>query len=353
MANNQNLKHIIWLLFFIASIFIESCDDPITKIETQQSKIVFVSDRDGNKDIFLMELDGSNQTKITNHDSSDWNPEFSKNGQQLVFQSNRNGNSEIYVMGIDGSNLQRVTSNSYYDCNPSFSPNGSKIVFGSLREDGYRIYIIDSNGNNEIQLSFPEERYLGDWYPVFSPDGTVILFYGWRDGSYSIIKTIINTGAETILTDNQGQDYFPQFSNKGNNIIFDSSRDNPNNIYIINSDGTALQPLINNGMKNRKPLFSPDNTIITFYSTSDSLYYIKTLDLLQNIETIITSFSWSSNYPYYNPDPQMTLDNEQIIFYSEMAGNGQIFSSSTDSENIINISNNLSNDEHPRLQPLQ
>src|SRR5207247_2169605 len=88
-------------------------------------KIVFVSDRDGgNLEIYVMNADGSNQTRLTNNPAVDREPAWSPDGTQIVFWSNRDGDREIYKMNADGSSQTRLTYNSASDRSPSWTSDG-------------------------------------------------------------------------------------------------------------------------------------------------------------------------------------------------------------------------------------
>lgn len=84
------------------------------------SKIVFRSSRDGNNEIYVMNPDGTNQTRLTAHNASDDLPCFSPDGTQIAFVSNRAGNNEIHVMNADGSGVTQLTTNSANDTEPSW-----------------------------------------------------------------------------------------------------------------------------------------------------------------------------------------------------------------------------------------
>ena len=86
-------------------------------------KIAFVSYRDGGYgEIYVMNADGSNQTRITNNSAWDADPCFSPDGTKIAFGSIRDGNDEIYVMNADGSNQTRITNNPTGDRSPSWGP---------------------------------------------------------------------------------------------------------------------------------------------------------------------------------------------------------------------------------------
>ena len=86
------------------------------------NKIAFVSDRDGNDEIYVMNPDGSEQTNLTNNSSYDLMLKWSPDGSKIAFESGRDGNSEIYVMNADGSEQTNLTNNPAKDNSPNWSP---------------------------------------------------------------------------------------------------------------------------------------------------------------------------------------------------------------------------------------
>ena len=82
------------------------------------SKIAFMSTREVNYNIYIMNPDGTNQTRLTNNPASDNRPDWSPDGSKIVFASSRDGNSEIYVMDPDGTNQTRLTNNQALDSTP-------------------------------------------------------------------------------------------------------------------------------------------------------------------------------------------------------------------------------------------
>ncbi len=160
-------------------------------------KIAFYSKRDGNWDIYTMSSDGSNQTRLTHHAAADTNPTWSPNGRQIAFDSERddveqnwNGerNSEVYVMDLDGTKQRRLTHYPGMDGDPDWSPDSTQIAFCSTRaaKEGERkleIYVMDADGSNVKQVTnagFAQR-------PKWSPDGEWILFMDFiNHGIYAI-----------------------------------------------------------------------------------------------------------------------------------------------------------------------
>ncbi|MDA1236641.1 MAG: hypothetical protein O3A53_17790, partial [Acidobacteria bacterium] len=95
--------------------------------------IAFISDRDGNYEIYTANADGTSPKNLTNNAAFDYNPEWSPDGSKIVFESDRAGDNEIHVMNADGSSPVNLTNDTDFDFNPHWSPEGSKILFESYR----------------------------------------------------------------------------------------------------------------------------------------------------------------------------------------------------------------------------
>lgn len=146
----------------------------------ETGKIAFVSDRNGDTDIFVFDNDTGNEQKVTHSSDDEWDPAWSPDGTRIAFTSNRNDNTDIYVMDANGANVIRLTTNSADDFWPDWSPNGKYITFVSNRDGNDEIYIMNANGSNQINLTNDPTP---DNYPAFSPDGTRIAFASKR-GDY-------------------------------------------------------------------------------------------------------------------------------------------------------------------------
>ena len=96
------------------------------------AQIVFASDRDGNEDIFVMDLDGTNVRNLTNDPSWDSDPTWAPDGRRIAFVSNREGKRDIYVMDSNGRNVVNITNDpENSDYQPTWSPSGNRIAFTS------------------------------------------------------------------------------------------------------------------------------------------------------------------------------------------------------------------------------
>ena len=98
------------------------------------AQVAFMSERDGNKEVYVLGADGRTLRNLTNHSADDWTPSWSPDGNRIAFMSNRDNNNEIYVMDADGGDPRRLTVHPRSDGSPSWSPSGRHIVFVSGRD---------------------------------------------------------------------------------------------------------------------------------------------------------------------------------------------------------------------------
>jgi beta-propeller repeat-containing protein/WD40 repeat protein len=222
-------------------------------------RIAFVSTREGNQGIFLMNGNGTGQTRLTT--GADSHPSLSGNGARITFETQRGGSgNDIWVMNADGSNQTQITSNAEAT-QPSFSPDGTRITFLSQRAGGFGVYIMNADGSNQTQLTTDSS----DTWPSFSPDGTRIVFASYGGIFNNDIYIMNSDGSNRVrLTTNSASDSAPSFSPDGTRIAFQSTRDSHDEIYVMNADGSNQTRVTNNGSKNSLPSFSADSTRIAF-----------------------------------------------------------------------------------------
>jgi len=235
------------------------------------TRIAFASGRDGNDEIYVMGSDGSDARRLTNDPWNDGFSTWSPDGTQIAFDSDRDrpvpggeGNWEIYVMEADGSGLRRLTTNDADDGLPAWSPDGTEIAFESKRDGNYEIYVMDRNGANQRRLT---NNAAADGLPAWSPDGTRIAFESYRDGDYEIYVMDSNGANQRRLTHSPGEDGYPAWSPDGSQIVFASARDRPGGassgqggsleIYVMDADGSNPRRLTYNSANDFSPVWKP------------------------------------------------------------------------------------------------
>ena len=282
-------------------------------------RIAFVSDRDGDAEIYVMNADGSGVEQLTDNDSVDRDPAWSPDGGRLAFVSDRGNDAEfydIYVMNADGSGVEQLTDGcSNY--RPAWSPDGGRVAFSSRGDifvmylDGAGVvqltgsphescsevfysdrdgdgrteaYIRSADGSFELLTDYDLiDRNSSDWFTWWSPDGERILFQSHRDGDWEIYVMNADGGDVVQLTDNEWWDLHPSWSSDGGRIVFTSDRENNRcaQIYVMNVDGSGVERLTYERCTDHLPALSPDGGRIVFtsqYGPGDSGIFVMNAD---------------------------------------------------------------------------
>ena len=305
MQRRYNLTHFILAGFVVLGL------TPLMVVVDAQAQITFISNRDGHVhprlgwptyEIYVMEVDGNNQRRLTNNPNFDISPSWSPDGKRIAFMSDRDEhfnipgglpNYEIYVMDADGGNPQNLTNDPNSDGSPSWSPDGKRIVFSSDRDENrdrnrenFEIYVMDADGNNQQRLT---DNDFYDLHPSWSPDGKRIVFISYRDGHFigdfglsSEIYVMDADGKNTRrLTNNRKTDVAPSWSPDGKWIVFSADRkgDDVNfEIYVMDADGGNQRRLTNNRVHDTSPSWSSDGKRIVFSSYRDGNAEIYVMD---------------------------------------------------------------------------
>ena len=230
-------------------------------------------------DIFVMPPIGLPQVQLTTARPDDAQSAWSPDGRRIAFKSRRNGNNELYVMNPDGSDQTRLT-NSFRvsEGQPAWSPDGTRLLYRQTPDnpitqnaDIWQIDVDPAAPNARPVL----ERTGDERYPSYSPDGTRILFRGDQDlidhSGDEELYVMNADGTDVVqLTHNDVFDSAPAFSPDGSEIAFESARDSGDplalDIYVMNADGTDVRLLTADPAHDEGPIFSPDGTKIAFAS---------------------------------------------------------------------------------------
>jgi Tol biopolymer transport system component len=239
--------------------------------------IAFVTARDGNDEIYTVHADGTNLTRLTNHDASDSQPAWSPDGQRLAFASDRAGTvnvMDIYVMNADGTNVVRRTF-SGHNQDPTWSQDGTRLAYSArANANNTQIWMVSPDSGEPSPLS--QER---GWnvQPSWSPDGTrLALVSDWLAFDFVQDIFLVNSDGSgfTPLTNDIGDhvDYtYPEWSPDGAKLsVTISETTGPVDQYItyigvMGNDGSGLTPLAP-AATGTSSSWSPDGKRIAFTS---------------------------------------------------------------------------------------
>jgi TolB protein len=253
------------------------------------TKIVFISNRDGNDELYMMDYDGFNQERLTYNQIQDYmpawsadrqsiaytayedgkaklyllypyqakrklvweegtsfGPNFSPDGRWLAFCSTEDeSNSEIYIATGEGDRIKRLTFNKAIDTAPSWAPTSRELAFTSDRSGSPQIYIMDREGSNVRRRSF------GGTYhdaPAWAPTGDRIAYVSRVEAVFDLYVLNLRTDQIVKLTEGYARNESPTWSPDGRHIIFSSNRVTGTvQIYSIDYDGQNLRKLTSKG----------------------------------------------------------------------------------------------------------
>ncbi|MBW1679326.1 MAG: Tol-Pal system beta propeller repeat protein TolB [Deltaproteobacteria bacterium] len=260
------------------------------------TKIAYISEDNGKKEVYLMDFDGYNEKRFSYHGSIAISPEWSPDGNWIAFTSykggnpslyiknylsreetvvsqypdlniaaawspdgeeialtlSKDGNPEIYLIDKAGQSLQRLTKNWAIDVSSTWSPDGKRIAFVSNRSGSPQIYIMDRNGTNIRRLTF-QGNYNTE--PDWSPRGDMIAFSSLRGSGFQICIIKPDGTGDSQLTQS-GNNESPKWSPDGRHIVFCSTRSGGKQIFTMMANGTGIKQLTRK-RRNYSPDWSP------------------------------------------------------------------------------------------------
>ena len=161
-------------------------------------RIAYTSQRQ----IYVMNADGTNAARLTNSPSTDGHAQFTPDGSAVVFQSDRTARSQIFVQPLSGSEPTQLTQEPAVNSQPTVSPEGETIAFVSTREGGVNVWLMSRDGSN--QRAFTKSTGgLRNTEPHFLRDGSLAYLLESKQGGRAltqVVKADLATGKVTPLT---------------------------------------------------------------------------------------------------------------------------------------------------------
>ena len=241
---------------------------------------------------------------------------------KIVFVSNRGGTKEIWIMDYDGANQKELTHTGSISLSPHLSPDGSRVAFSGVTKEGWQIQMFSLELNRLVNFPhFPGDNYS----PAWSSDGQKLAFSSSRTGNTEIYTVSSAGGGLSKLTDNRGPDVSPTWNPKTNaQIAWVSGRTGLPQIYTMASDGTNAVRVTDQGYA-VSPSWAPNGQFLAFAwvrhygpgAPGASDIYV--IDLASKQWAQLTHDGGRNDFPSWSPD------GRHIVFQSNRTGKLQIW----------------------------
>jgi len=266
------------------------------------TEIAFVSDRTGDREIYVMSADGRDQRPATSSRTlkmfPEWTPDgrsllftnydggppgftiisrskeiqagpilrkllgglpkyrgrFDPSGEELAMVSSVDGAAEIFRVRRQGAEPRRLTNHPAIDISPSWSPDGRRLVFCSDRSGAPQLYIMDRDGGNLRRLTYTGAYNAS---PVWSPDGKWIAYETRVRGQFDIWLIDPSGQVNFPIVQHARSDEAPTWSPDARKLAFSSSRRGRFDIYVMDWNGENLQRMTRRAGKNIQPDWGP------------------------------------------------------------------------------------------------
>lgn len=243
-------------------------------------RIVFTSDRDGDKEIYTMGLDGSSVEQVTTNTYTDRYPSWGPGGEDIAFVSDRDGNDEIYLVDKNGVTTTRLTNNSAPDLHPTWSNNGMEVAFQRTPTGAdTEIYSLNSNApegsTDEIGATVAARQLTdnayNDEHPNYGPNGELAFDREISSQNRIVVMGDTDTMAETVITPaGTDSEWDPNWAPNGSALAYTKGDGTSSGIWKMNPDGSNRSVIIDNsGVQDQRPAYYPEFNNLSYSRGSD------------------------------------------------------------------------------------
>ena len=229
------------------------------------SRIAYVTQGRGSKEIWLVDSDGENVTRLTSDGSIALSPAWSPDGRRIAYMSYRSGSPFLYERDLGTGSDRVVSDRTGLNMSPAYSPDGRTIAFATTAGGGTEIA---TTGPGGLRQHTQGRRY-ASLSPTFSPDGGQIAFVSDRLGTPQIYVMSLPTGSPRLVSDYSygGRNYStsPDWSPAGPQIAYHTRINGVYQIVMVGADGRGTKLLTDRG-SNEDPSWAPDGRHLVFSS---------------------------------------------------------------------------------------
>ncbi|MDO8734617.1 MAG: Tol-Pal system beta propeller repeat protein TolB [Elusimicrobiota bacterium] len=225
----------------------------LPKFSSDGKYIYYTTYKDGNPDIFRYDFEKNRSVPFISYQGLNITGSASCDGRYFITTLSKDGDPELYLFTAEGKTIRRLTYSRGVDTAASFSPNSNEFAFVSDRGGNPQLYIMDIEGTNLRKITHGGYNDSPCWSPV----GGAIVFTKRNREIFDIYVMDVSTNKEYQLTKNSGSNENPSFSNDGRRIIFSSNRPGKYELFSMYADGTEQKPISSIAKESTNPVCSP------------------------------------------------------------------------------------------------
>lgn len=251
------------------SIILRFCTEVIKYLTGSEglffSKIAFVSNGTGNKEIYISAFDGYNPSRLTTNNAITLFPAWSSDSKWLAFTSYKAGNPDLYIRDLANARESKLSKKGI-NITPAWVPGKFELAATLSFSGDQEIYLL--TGSGKIIKRLTNSRGI-DVTPTWSPDGKKIAFVSNRSGNAQIYIKDLVSGKVNRLTYEGPKNTQPTWSPRGDKIAYTSQMNGEHHIFTIGTDGQNAVQLTYEPRDNESPTWSPDGSLIAFSSNRE------------------------------------------------------------------------------------
>lgn len=230
-----------------------------------RTRITVVKKVQGEKHVFVIDVDGEGATQVTRGGGLNLLPSWSPDGRSIVFTSYRFDNPDLFEIAVGGGEPKPLSRRAGLNTGGRISPDGGRIAVTLSQDGNSELYLLDRSGNVLKRLT---NQWGIDTSPSWAPDGSRVAFVSSRSGHPDLFMLDIDSGTTKRLTFKGTYNQTPAFSPRGNLIAF-TARDERNvfDIFTLDVASGEIKRVTQNQGNNEEPSFSPNGRLLVFTTT--------------------------------------------------------------------------------------
>lgn len=288
--------------------------------ETPQVKtageLVFMSDRDGNWNIYLLDKAGDLHNLTAASDAHEFFANFTFGGDVVNLYSTEPGEINPATVKADGSDFKAMNfmvammaalQDGLTDWDPTWAPGGEQMVWLKMAGLPPSVDLWWSNADGSDSRNLTDDGAT-EMMPAWSPDGKQVVYVSDKDGEQNVYLMDIASGSVTRLSNHEVGDINPVWSVDGSQILFVAERDIPLvtgtlQFYLVNPDGSEMRPFTENDTFTGGLRYSPEGGQVVYMSNEDGSWHIYVKDADGTNVHRVTEGDSNNLYPIWRPVP--------------------------------------------------